>query len=271
MLRYDWQPGRIDVIERSHKKGHAATLAYTLVSERRADQLWIQYVDMHFLEFDGRKADEPGLREQLEPIERQLATYQFGIRISPEGEYLGLVELDEILAAVRALDPSKGEEIAQFLADPEVRPMIEQAAGKPWQAWVGAWNGLALAPGEYETEVVHDIGGVAITESLHYEHLGYESGYVRLRYDGTIVDPQFGLAIFEMVDSMIPDAKKKLEAGEIFEQMDVRRDVIIEALVRPESLVPAWVRMTENIRIAAGEEKQERFESHEWTFTVATE
>lgn len=271
-LRFAWPPGGFEVIERVEKRGHVATLRYSLLGSRQGDELWIEYENMRFVDLDGVSADDPALRDRLGPLERQLASQQLGLRIDPQGNYLGLSSLEAAAEVVRALDPEKADYIAQLLANPQLRTMVEQAAGKPWGAWVGAWNGLVVAPGEViETAVEHQVVGVALTEKVRYEHLGDAAehpGYVRLRYEGHIDDPRFALVMTELVDTLAPEAgtdRAKIDA--VLANLRATRDTQVEAIVEPTTLVPAWVRMHEDLRVELGGESQQRVETYEWTFT----
>lgn len=270
-FRYAWQPGRFEVVEHVHKKGQAAKTAYTLVVEPHGDELWILYSNFHFLEIAGRDAQDPALRTQVEPIEREMAKSLFGLRINAAGDYVGVTGFDEILAMVRAIEgEEKAVEYERIFSKPKVRALMEQIAGKPWGVWVGAWRDLEFAPGEVlEGSVEHQVETVRLTEFVRYEHLGEppeQPGYVRVRAEGRLEDPAVALLLGNIFDEMVPEATGGDLDG-FLRDMTMRRETTYEAVLEPSTLQPAWVLSTETIVVEGKGERREKIESHEWTFT----
>jgi hypothetical protein len=181
-VKFAWRPPcRIPALQDTDKNGQRMRASFDLVLEPLRDRLALRMQHMQVLTVNGQPADSPALRGQIASVNALAAAAAPTFLVSMEGEYLGLADLDRSLDIVEkstALSGPGMEGAREAMRSPQMRAMLEQAAGGYWNAWAGAWLGLQLGPGEHlsRTAEVQLPGGATMTVPFTINHRGTIAG-----------------------------------------------------------------------------------------------
>jgi hypothetical protein len=149
-LTFGWHaPCRVPVLAETEKRGKAARARMVAVLASDGDRLGLRIEKLEILEVNGYPADSPAVAPHLAMAQAMMAAGMPTRWVSPQGEYLGIDNLDGILDAVTQGLPKTPEltRAMQAMKTPMMRAMMEQNAGDQWNTWVGMWIGLEIAPG----------------------------------------------------------------------------------------------------------------------------
>jgi hypothetical protein len=200
-LHFDWPlPSALSVTAKIDKRGNSSTAHYLV--ELRAedgDHLTLSFRDFEFLSLNGVDARGPEVRAKLGPLAGLTATLP-SMRISPGGDYLGTLGLEQMAERMLALlpqgdEPQVRERLESYFRSPQVQHMMQQKSGDVWNTWVGAWNGLELEAGQTLTRTVPvTVMARQLEQSVLFEHLGAANetcaDCVRLRLTTVIEGPE---------------------------------------------------------------------------------
>ncbi|MEQ8494936.1 MAG: hypothetical protein RLW42_12085, partial [Gammaproteobacteria bacterium] len=242
-FRFDWPvPAAVGVRATVEKDGVASTARYRVALAAAADgELALAFDDFELLEVDGRDARE--LADELAPLTALTGTLP-SLRLSTAGHYLGTSDADAAIAQTLRLLPegmpaATRERLATTLRSPDMQHLMTQRSGELWNTWVGAWNGLDIAPGDtlQGTQPVTVLGR-ELTRHVRIEHLGEAAGYpgsVRLRMTTLVEGPEVLALVGGLVDQMVGQDG----LPQAFDS--ARTHNVTEVVTRPGDLVPRHV------------------------------
>ena len=253
-LHFAWPvPGRVGVTQRAERKGHASTIHYFLIVTRGpgGGTLEVHFKDFKFLDLAGQDRSSPEVQAALEQLRSYVAVIPT-IVISPEGEYLGIRGLDELIDRIlsgditKQKDPKKAAAVALRMKSPESKAQIEAKCGDYWNSWVGQWKNLSLAPGETgksEVQIRLPGGGFASSPVL-FEHHGATPGepwLVRLSSSGLLEGEAAKAALSDFMKQISPDDNIVIER--------LRREMRSSVDTDPLTLMPHRVRLESVLEI----------------------
>ncbi len=253
-LHFAWPvPGRVGVTQRAERKGHASTLHYFLYVTQGpgGDTLEVRFKDFKFLDLAGQDMSSPEVQAALEQVRSYVAVIPT-IVVSPEGEYMGVRGLDEMIDKVlsggltKQKDPKKAAAVALAMKSPESKAQIEAKCGDYWNSWVGQWKNLTLAPGETGTSEVQIRlpGGGFASSPVLFEHHGAtpgEPGLVRLSTSALLEGDAARAALGAYMKQISPDDNIVIER--------LRRVMRSSIDTDPLTLMPRRVRLESVLEI----------------------
>jgi hypothetical protein len=248
-MHFAWPvPGRAKVTHRAERDGHVSTMRYDLAVKRNAEgQLEVRFDGFTFTELDGKDMQASELRAVRAGLEKLTAMIP-NLLITPEGDYAGVLGMDEMIEALLAFErktktPAQMASMERLLRSPEVKAMLIAKSGDYWHTWVGVWKDLRLTPGERWTAAL-EVGTPSGTVEVPavFEHHGAVPG-----------EP--GLVRFSMASTLEGEAAASLMAGILREVIgalgkstmpkleSVRRATKASADIDPRTAKPRRARM----------------------------
>src|SRR5688572_24074054 len=158
--RFVWAPPlAVTVTDVGSWDGDTSTASFWLdvcpVDER---VIAVAFRDFKFALVNGQPASDPALAPALSRAE-ETASATPRLLLSRDGSYLGIEDPEEFVKRMARTFPGKNfEQVRSRLQRPDGRAVFEQAMGKYWQAWAGAW--LAFVPSKgLEQKSLQDVPG----------------------------------------------------------------------------------------------------------------
>jgi hypothetical protein len=239
-VKFGWRPPcRIPALQDTDKNGQRVRASFDLVLEPVRDLLTLRMQHMQVLMVNGETADSPALRGQLASMNALAAAAAPTFLVSMEGEYLGIANLDQSLDVVEKSTALAGpgmESAREAMRSPQMRAMLEQAAGGYWNAWAGAWLGLQLAPGEHleRTVEIELPGGATMKVPFTLSHRGTiagTDGMVLLDSVQVLEGPEAARLMLQTIRSMAAQVGGPPPADNATEHF--RREAIVRVALDP--------------------------------------
>lgn len=271
---FAWKmPCRVPVEQIETKKGHTVRLRYMLSAKPGPEgNMDVDLGDFEFLEMDGQDLTTPKMQAELAPALALTAAMPTMV-VSPNGEYLRMRGLDALIDRVLG-DMGKGKgkqreaQIAATMRSPKMMQMMQAKMGDYWNAWVGAWTGLELAPRESrEGDDVMEIGGVEIPMRLEYENHGPVKGtpgLYRLSLTSTMAGNSASTGVLALMRSMVQNAGGELPADVKVDHLSIVNKLEVET--EPGTLYPHRARREKTTELVMAGERKKRVEVREETF-----
>ncbi|MDI1444330.1 hypothetical protein [Polyangium sp. 6x1] len=272
---FGWKvPCRVPVEQLSDKKGTTARLRYMLSVKPGADgNLDLTFSDFQFLELNGQDITGPELQKQLAPA-LAMTSAMPSLIVSREGEYLGVRGLDEMIERILAMpsfnkDPKIAPKVAAMMRSPAIKASLEAKMGDYWNGWVGAWNGLSLAPGaSREDDDSIEVGDEEIPTRVRVENHGPVDGakkLVRLSLVSTMSGTSASAGLAAFTRSLMRGAGTDLSKNLNVER--VNRVITLDVETDPATLRPRRARYVMELEMmvngqmsASRETREERFD-----------
>ncbi|MEQ8662613.1 MAG: hypothetical protein RLW62_17520 [Gammaproteobacteria bacterium] len=255
VFRFDWPvPAAVDVRATVEKDGMVSTARYRIaLAGDAAGELALAFDAFELLEVDGRDARELGA--ELASLGALTGTLP-SLRLSTGGSYLGTSDPAAAIEQTLRLLPdgmptATRERVAATLRSPAMQALMAQRSGELWNTWVGAWNGLDIAPGAtLQGRQPVTVLGRELTRHVSIEHLGDAPGYpgsVRLRMTTLVEGPEVLALVGGLVDQMAG-------ADGLPQAFDsARSHNVTEVITRPSDLVPRYVESIAEVVLRDGE------------------
>lgn len=214
-VKFGWRPPcRLPALQDKDKNGQRMRASFDLVLEPVLDRLTLRMQHIQVVMVNGEPADAPALRDQLASVNALAEAVAPTILVSMEGEYLGVVDLERNLDVVEKLSTLGGtgmDMARKLMRGPQMRAMLEEAAGAYWNAWTGAWLGLQLAPGEHleRTLEIELQGGATMKVPVAVSHRGTiagTGGLVLLESVQVLEGPEAARLMLQAIRSMAAEA-----------------------------------------------------------------
>lgn len=263
-LRFDWGTRcAVTVTETALKNDHTMRARYRVELSPSTDgrELRVRMADWEFLELDGRDLTRPEMRAEMESALAAVGTVPV-LRVSHEGDFLGSIGVEEMvdafLSAMKMRNPAAPvDDVRAKMLSPTWRRILEARMGDDWNRWVGAWNGLEMAPNTTEDHALEvPVGGHKLAMPLRYLHLGMVPGAaegrrIRLRQESSVA----GKDLMPVIATMIPDlpAQMEKEDGPL---VGGERTVVLEAETDPVTLRPTRASSDMRIRLVSASGKE---------------
>ncbi|MRG95449.1 hypothetical protein [Polyangium spumosum] len=271
---FGWKvPCRVPVEQVGEKKGNTARLRYMLSVKPSADgNLDVAFSDFQFLELNGQDITAPEMQKQL-AVALALTSVMPSLTVSREGEYLGVRGLDAAIDRMLAMppfneDPKITRQLAATLRLPAMKANLEAKVGDYWNTWVGAWNGLTLAPGaSREGDDSIQVGEDEIPTRIRFEHHGPVAGdpkLVRLSFVSTMSGNAASVVLAAFTRALLRDAGTNLPKDVNIER--VSRVVTLETETDPATLRPRRTRYVTDLELMIDGELSTRRETREDRF-----
>jgi hypothetical protein len=268
VFRFDWPvPASVGVRATVEKGGVESTARYRVaLAPGDAGELALSFGGFELLEVDGRDARE--LADELAPLTALTGTLP-SLRLSGAGDYLGTSDPGAAIEQTLRLLPegipmATRERLAATLRAAEMRALMAQRSGELWNIWVGAWNGLDIAPGSSlrGTQPVTVLGR-ELTRHVVIEHLGEAPGYpgsVRLRMTTLVEGPE----VLALVGGLVDQLAGQEDMPSAFES--ARSHNVTELITRPGDLVPRHIESIAEVvlRDGAGRAHTQRDRKEFW-------
>jgi hypothetical protein len=271
-LEFAWPVGASAVVtEDVLKKGRRATMRYRIVTERRDDEILVYYRDFEFLKIEGAEMSNPVVRATAERVGQDVMAAMPPYRVGLDGQWIGIADLDELFTAAAKFMPKMDpKRLAQFLDMPGMREAIDAKLSEVWVAWVEAWIGLALRPGERIEGVSEStVMGQTIAMPTVFEHLGAEADQVWLRVTSTHEGEDAAGALRDLTQELVAnlaDESSSDTVADLLKDLEVRRVVVMEAKLDARTMLPSVVSSNERSTAESPGYSRERVEEHLWTF-----
>jgi hypothetical protein len=271
-LEFAWPIGASAVVtEDVLKKGRRATMRYRIVTERRDDEILVYYRDFEFLKIEAVEMSDPAVRAIAERLGEEIMATMPPYRIGLDGQWIGIADLDELFTtAAKFMPKMDSKRLAEFLDTPGMREAIDGKLSEVWVAWVEAWIGLALRPGERIEGVSEStVMGQTIAMPTVFEHLGAAADQVWLRVTSTHEGEDAAAALRELSQELVAnvaDASSSDTVADMLKDLEVRRVVVMEAKIDARTMLPSVVSSNERSTVEAPGFSRERVEEHLWTF-----
>ena len=273
-LTFAWPVGAsASVTEQVLKKGRRATTQYRLEIEAGEGEMLVFYRDFDFVALEGVDLREPSVRAELERLKRQVMASLPPYRVSYDGRWLGLADMETLLKTTATVLRKDEDDFVGMLDSPEMRAILDEKLRDVWRAWAEAWIGSELGPGErLEVETELSLGGRSIAIPTVFEHLGVVDGKVHLSATTILSGPRATEAMREVLVQFARGAAdgsaalSQRQLDEALADMEVQRVAVAEALLDPETLLPAFASTVEHTTIVENGESHEQVEEHHWTF-----
>jgi hypothetical protein len=143
---FDWGPPcRVPAVQDVEKKGKHVRLAFEVVLERESKRLVARLENMRVLAPNDR---------DLQRFFGQFESAIPPIAVATTGEGEGPVDIERAIEALLRLVPEgqEREAMTKIARNPQFRAAFEQKATETWNAWVGTWVGLDIAPNTTERD-----------------------------------------------------------------------------------------------------------------------
>lgn len=269
-LRFDWPDvAEADVIASGSFGGYTSKAAYRLYAARGGDgDYLIEFREAHLLEVDGETVDQ----EDPDPRLQAMLAVLPALRVDGTGVVTDILGFDRLLARMTAAlpveDPARGQLLDMF-SSPELRQLLADRVTDDWEAWVGAWVGVEVAPGqtvEFTTET--EAYGQLIPTSVRIEHLGVEGDdakLVRLRLRSRMSGPELVKALRGALEAMSQTFGTPADEAERVQS--AAKSTEIELLTDPDTLLPHYSLIEDRMHLEMqGEEPIEQRERREIEF-----
>lgn len=179
---FQWRaPCRVPVEELVEKKGKTARLRYVVVVQSRPDgRLSVRLEEMSFVEANGLDVTSPEWQARLAPALAMVATLPVLV-VTPEGEHVATEGIDAMVERVLSSKAFTGGSMpkessnaaAKLLRSDAMKELLAEKMTEYWAAWVEAWIGGTLAPGEvFEGDIEVPLGGQQVPTKMRFEHHG---------------------------------------------------------------------------------------------------
>lgn len=272
-VRFDWVlPCRVPVVQDGRKRGRQSRITYDLVARAGGPELVVALEDVRFVSFDGVPARESALAGQLDQLERQIAAAMPTFRVDSGGAYLGLSDVDAAIELTiqlleGQLDDDEKAKVEAMMRAPETRAMIEQKSGDHWNAWVGAWLGRELTPGQpLEVPLSTSVPGAAPIEVVTViRHHGRVAGHPEavLLSATTVIDGDQAIAmVLQPLRNMAAQMGQPPPPDDAFES--VRRETVVTVAIEPDTGRPLRSRSEMTIDIDGTREIELRDLAFDW-------
>lgn len=280
-LRFAWPvPASARVREQVRTPASAFALRYRirLVEAADGDTLLLHTTDVELEHIDGRVPATDADREAVAPALEALASAMPTIRVSRDGAFLGVPDLDEWAERAAQVVDRQIEQIpegiegrddavrvlrarAEMMRSRTMRPALEESAGERWEAWVACWRGVRGKVGD-ETERTTSV-------TLPWAPLGVDIELLAV-VRGFVFHPESAVRV-EMVADVDPEnTSTGIElalartAGQDFSGTSARFGR--GAVVDPGSMLPLYVESRLRVRRPGGEEAIESNDLRIWDF-----
>jgi len=275
-LRFAWPtPSRVTVTERVVKKGKSAVMRYeAALSARQGGGYELKIDKFQFLELEGQEVPKGELPPQLKAA-TALASAIPVLLISKEGEVQDVVGFEQATERALALVPEEQgmrEQLRKVLSQPAMAQAMKQKTSEFWNAWVGAWTGLAMAPGYESTGPVPvQLPAGPVDSLVTIRHRGPDAahkGAVRLELETVLEGEPFRKAMVGFVAQMLQAGGAQGKAPPDFNAMlkSARRVSKVEAVTDAATLRPYSVRMHQVTKLQVENQEREQREEHEYSF-----
>jgi hypothetical protein len=282
-LRFAWPASaRVKVVERVSTGGPATAVRYdaVLAPHPSSGGSTLRLENFELVEVAGRDFSGIELPAELQQLEVMLGLRPT-VRISPEGEYVGSENMDEVIENMLMALPAKGREgVRRMFSSPELRASLEQASAEFWQTWVGAWTGVSIQPGQTLRSVneVSVLSSTPVLVPVTMRHLGPAKdhpGAIELQMETVLEGEEFRQSMAGAMAQLFRDAEKSTgtKAPEDVASMlkEAKKVGLFSVVTDPATLRPVSARSEETTLLVMEEggrrEQREKREVREYTFT----
>lgn len=259
--RFSWKPPFAVPVRDAALKGGNQSIADFWLDVCNVDDktISVAFRNYRFVEFNGVAAAESPVAASLKMAETFAAAVP-KLLVSVSGAYSGVEAPDEMLRRMaRAFPKEKFEEVREILKRPEGNAVFQNAMGKYWQTWAGAW--LAFDPKN------------GLSQSTFQEVPGASS---RLKTDTTFSwDSSPGYARIRQTTNANDDVAKAMMAGAVAalgtsnmptQDFDASVEVTMETVTRWPDVRPRWAMNANISTISINGKSQTQEERHHYTF-----
>jgi hypothetical protein len=277
-FRFDWPvPGSVRVEKVGVKRGNQATLRYRLELQPAAEStIRVRQRDFEFVTVNGQDATTPAMKQKLASAMAMTQAVP-DLVVDPAGEYLRIDGLDAMMESFsrfqrdqKGQSEAETQRILKAMRTPEVTAALQQACSKDWSAWVGAWVGFDVPPGEQAEEVGEvPVFGATLPAKVTRRHHGAAAGhpgYVRLSITSLVEGAEAAKALAVATDALVRKAgSSPIPVGAL---ESIRVETSLEVITEPKTLRPLRATWAKDMRLVTKDEgTHSDVESAEFRFT----
>jgi|GEM_PF-3237459 hypothetical protein len=260
-FRFDWPlQVPVGVVAAITGAGNTSTASYSVdLSADSDDELTLNFRDFQFLTLNGVDAREIEVTKKLGPLAalNQLPS----MRLSKSGAYRGTFGIEQQIKgfleqAPASRDDPQRKKLEGYFRSPEVQALVRQKSAETaniWNTWVGAWNGLELAPGQTVSAIVPiTLMQREVRQSVLIEHLGTVGKNcptcVHLRMT-TVID---GPEVLALLGGLARSADDDASFGEF---VSARSMSVTEVFTEAASLMPIYAMTNSEVLLRDEDDK----------------
>lgn len=275
-FRFNWTVPLSAMVKAKIETGaEDSTATYVVaLSELNENEFALEFRDFRFLTLNGKSAEHPRVASQVGPLVPLMANLPT-IRLSKDGEYLGVMGLDTmirrlLLSVPDQIDDKDHQALVRHVGSTKMRTLMQQRSGEIWNLWVGAWAGLDLEAGRNLTgSIPVKILDREISQHILFEHAGVAESdpcCVRIRRT-TIIEGSDALRLFVRANRIVGGGNvEKTDPADQIEFVSARSINVTEIVTEPSSLVPRFVSSETNVtlRAANGKDRVSKEKKEYW-------